>query len=209
MSFPASRFLISSARIERLTLIAVLLVQAVLCAMCPARVAKADSPGSCPSPFSKNFPGVLEFGMPAHEGVPGGWTGMPQGTVSLMPKAALHGHRIVQIDRTKDSPSKFSFISLCIPVDFTGKTITFRGFLSTGNVNGFAGLWLREDAGGSAIAFDNMQGKNLNGTTKWKDYAVTLPIKPQAEKVVFGVLLSGTGKVQSSNLRLLVDGKPI
>jgi C-terminal processing protease CtpA/Prc len=94
-------------------------------------------------------------------------------------------------------------------MDFAGKTITLQGDLRTESVSGFAGLWLQEDGQGTVLAIDNMQKQNLHGTTGWKQYSVTLPVRAEAKQLVFGVLLDGTGKTWASHLQLLVDGKPI
>jgi C-terminal processing protease CtpA/Prc len=54
-----------------------------------------------------------------------------------------------------------------------------------------------------------MQQRQLKGTTGWTEYSITLPLDKSANRLVFGVLASGTGKTWADDLRLLVDGKPI
>jgi hypothetical protein len=107
------------------------------------------------------------------------------------------------------NPGGFSTMTLGFPIDFEGQTIQLRAFVRTENVSEFTGLWMREDAGQSAVAFDNMQDQNVHGTNDWKEYSITLPLRPEAERLVFGFLLSGIGKAWVSGLQLLVNDKPI
>ena len=59
------------------------------------------------------------------------------------------------------------------------------------------------------VAFDNMQGRQLKGTSEWTEDSIVLPLNRAAKRLVFGVLASGTGRAWADDLRLLVDGKPI
>ena len=110
---------------------------------------------------------------------------------------------------TPDSPSTFSSITKSIPMDFAGQNVEFRGFLRTEDVSDFVGLWMREDGESPTLAFDNMQARQLKGTTVWKEYSITLPVHPEARQLFFGVLVAGTGKAWADDLQLLVDGKPV
>jgi C-terminal processing protease CtpA/Prc len=69
---------------------------------------------------------------------------------------------------------------------------------------------MREDGeGGGPVAFDNMQSRQLKGTTDWTEYTIGLPFSKDARQLVFGVLAAGSGRVWADDLRQLVDGKPI
>jgi len=165
--------------------------------------------GSCKSSHSLDLDKVLGFQMPPAGDMPGGWKGGPPGTIFLDNQVVHAAQWAVRIERKSGSPYHFSSFADCIQMDFSGSSIELRGFLRTENVQGFTGLWLREDADGAPVAFDNMAGRNLHGTTGWTQYSINLPYKPEAQKLVFGALLAGTGKVWISNLQLLVDGKPV
>jgi len=152
---------------------------------------------------------ALAFEAEPVGGVPGGWSGGPPGTLFADDKV-LHGGRwSARIERHPDSPSTFSTITKSIPMDFAGQNIEFRGFLRTEDVSDFVGLWMREDGESPALAFDNMQARQLKGTTDWKEYSITLPIHPEGRQLFFGVLVAGTGKAWADDLQLLVDGKPV
>lgn len=94
-------------------------------------------------------------------------------------------------------------------MDFSGTTIKLSGFLRTEGVSGFAGLWMREDGESPSLAFDNMQSRQLKGTTAWTEYSIELPVHPEGRRLFIGVLVAGTEKAWADDLHLQVDGKPI
>ena len=152
---------------------------------------------------------ALAFEAEPVGGIPGGWGGGPAGTIFADDKLFHGGRWSARIERRPDSPSNFSTITKSISMDFSGKTIEFRGFLRTENVSGFVGLWMRQDGESPGLAFDNMQARQLKGTTDWKEYSITLPLHPEGRQLFFGVLVAGTGKAWADDLQLLVDGKPV
>jgi len=165
--------------------------------------------GSCKSSHSPDLDKIISIQMPPVGNMSGGWMGGPHGTIFLDNPIVHAGQWAVRIERKAGSPNHFSSLTDCVQMDFTGGSIELRGFLRTENVQGFTGLWLREDADGAQVAFNNMSGRNLHGTTGWTQYSITLPYKPEAQRLFFGVQLDGIGKVWVSNLQLLVDGKPV
>src|SRR3974390_480359 len=122
--------------------------------------------------------GALSFELQPVGDVPGGWNGVPPGTVFTDNKVFHGGRASVRFERQSGSPSSFSAVTRSLPIDFGGATIELRGFLRTEDVSDFAGLWLREDgeSAGTALAFDNMQARQLKGTTDWKEYSISLPL---------------------------------
>jgi hypothetical protein len=152
---------------------------------------------------------ILGFEAQPNGDMPGGWGGGPPGTIFADDKVVHIGRWSARIERHPGNPSDFSTITNSIPMDFAGTSIEFRGFLRTEDVSDFAGLWLREDRETPGLAFDNMQSRQLKGTTEWTEYSITLPVKPEGRQLFFGVLLAGTGKAWADDLQLLVDGKPV
>ncbi len=142
-------------------------------------------------------------------GKPLGWAGGPDGTLFLDDKIVHGGKSSARIERNASSPNNFSTYTKSLPIDFTGSSLELRGFLRTEAVTEFSGLWMREDGEEPTLAFDNMQAKQVKGTTDWKEYSITLPLKPEATKLYFGFLMGGTGKTWGDDLQLLLDGKPI
>ncbi len=130
----------------------------------------------------------------------------------------------IELDSTVKSNGKYSFsikrvnnqssfaaIDYIIPKTFEGSSIVLKGYIKTENVSsGFAGIWLRVDGTSGAIAFDNMQSKNLQGTNDWKQYSITLPYdSEEARTIHLGGLIAGNGHAWFDNFELFLDGKPI
>jgi C-terminal processing protease CtpA/Prc len=153
---------------------------------------------------------ILTFETEHPEGRIGGWGGGPAGTIFADDKVVHGGRWSARLERNAGSTSTFSTITKGLPIDFSGRTVELRGYLRTEEVTDFVGLWLREDGEAhSSVAFDNMQSRQIKGTTGWTEYSIVLPLRPQARLLVFGALVSGTGKLWADDLRLLVDGKPV
>ncbi len=152
---------------------------------------------------------ILSFEAGTAGGMPQGWGGGPRDTIFTDDKVVHSGKYAVRLERDPSSKESFSTITIGIPVDFTGRNLELRGFLKTESVTEFAGLWMREDGDGGPVGFDNMQKRQLKGTTDWAEYSIALPLNPQAKMLVFGVLSVGTGKTWADDLQLLVDGKSI
>jgi hypothetical protein len=138
-----------------------------------------------------------------------GWRAYPPVTITADNSISHTGRWSVRLQRDSQSPGSFSVITRGIPIDFRGSTIELRGYLRLQDISGNAGLWLRQDADGQMLSLENMQSQQVKGTHDWAQYRITLPINPQAQQLLFGVLVSGTGTVWADDLELLVDGKPI
>jgi len=156
--------------------------------------------------------GILTFEAAGTAGSLSGWKGHPsgpEGTLFLDSTVVHQGRYAGRIERRAGSPSSFSSFALAIPVDFSGKELELRGWLKLEDVTGFAGLWQRQDGPTSTVQFDNMQERNLHGTSDWSEYRVTLPLDPGAHSITVGALLVGEGTVWVDDLRLFLDGKPL
>lgn len=152
---------------------------------------------------------VFDFEGDAAGSAPAGWWGGPAGTVQVDGNVAHGGQHSVRIEPKAGGEQSFSTLTKTLPMDFAGSSIEWRGFMKTEDVSDFAGLWMREDKDGATAEFDNMQKRNIKGTTDWTEYSITLPVHEGAQRLVLGALVSGTGKAWVDDLELLVDGKPI
>ncbi len=138
-----------------------------------------------------------------------GWSVNPPGTVSADDSVSHTGHWSVRLQRDGQSAGTSSTITRTLPVDFQGAVVELRGYLRLKDVSGNAGLWVREEGDGELFEAEDMRGQQVTGTRDWAQYNIMLRINPNAEKLLFGVLVSGTGTVWADDLELLVDGKPI
>lgn len=140
---------------------------------------------------------------------PAGWFGNPPGTVFTDDKIVHGGQWSIRIERDAQSNGQFSVISRSIPWEFSGKTIEMRGFVRTEDVTGYAGLWMRQDSGSEMLALENMERQQLKRTHDWAEYKITLPIHAETRSLIFGFLMSGTGKAWADDLQILIDGRPL
>jgi len=161
-----------------------------------------------PLDYSRLAP-MLGFELRPLGNMPGGWTGRPANTIFADNKVVHSGRWSARIERKADSRRNSSTLTKIIPIDFAGKTIELRGFLRTEDVTAFSGLWMREDADYVSLGFDDMRGRNVRGTTPWTEYSVKLLLHPDAKRLQFGVMQTGTGTTWADDLQLLVDGRPI
>jgi hypothetical protein len=138
-----------------------------------------------------------------------GWHAIPPGTVSADDRVAHTGRWSVRLQRDAQSAGTSSVITRSLPVDFQGGTVELRGYLRLQDVSGNAGLWMRQEADGQTLTLENMWSQQVKGTRDWAQYRITLPFNPEAQRLFFGVLVTGTGTLWADDLELLVDGKPI
>lgn len=80
------------------------------------------------------------------------------------------------------------------------KRVRLSGAIRTTNVTS-GSLWLRIDGPSGMIILDNGMDRGLRGTQDWTDFAVTLPVSKSASRVIFGLLLSGSGEMEVRNMR--------
>lgn len=173
----------------------------------PSRARSASAIAASVSASSATLADTLSFEFTDTSGAPSGWH-------EWMPPvrwdgAEAHGGRAsARIERDSTSANDFSAFSRVIPADARGDTLELRGWIRTRGVTGFAGIWLREDGRGSTLQFDNMENRQIAGTTPWTQYRIRLPLDQQARTLVFGGLLVGMGTVWVDDMELLVDGVP-
>lgn len=109
--------------------------------------------------------------------------------------------------RTKDD---FGCVAYRIPAIFEGKEIELKAFMKLKDVKeGPIGLMLRLDGDSVILGFDNMQQKNIQGTSDWTMYSVKLPYSKNVKTIIIGALLSGTGQLWVDDFEILIDGKAI
>ncbi len=154
---------------------------------------------------------VLRFEAPQEDTAPAGWGGGPGGTIFFDAEVVHAGDGAARIERDAESDGQFSSLTRSLTLDFGGDSIELRGVLRTTDVDGGAGLWLRQDAAGGPVQFTSMpaEGRSVSGTSDWTEYSIRLPLDAKARELFFGVLLSGEGRVWADDLELRVDGKPI
>ena len=121
------------------------------------------------------------------------------------------GEKALLIQPSSDKAANdFGCVASVIPAAYSGKLIELKAYLKFQDVEeGNVGLLLRIDGTSGSLAFDNMRKQNIQGTSEWKEYSIKLPYPENAEKIYFGALLSGKGKLWVDDFELLIDGKDV
>ena len=121
-----------------------------------------------------------------------------------------------KLERTKPGqPARGEFGTLTqmmLPDEYRGKRLRYSGYVRINRVSdGHAGLWLRIDGPipRQSLAFDNMRDRGLTGTRRWKLCEVVLDVPEEATLIVFGALLTGTGRMWVDDLKFEVVGKDV
>ena len=140
--------------------------------------------------------------------LPEGWRSNFPETVFLDSSAVHTGKYAVRIVRTAASSGRFSNIDKALPVDFTGASITLRGFIRTAELSGHAELVLRIESD-TQVSFGDMSNQRVRGTNDWKQYSITQRLDPSARAVRIGFQVNGTGTGWVDDLELLIDGRPV
>lgn len=97
-------------------------------------------------------------------------------------------------------PKEFGFIAKTVdPAAYVGKKLTLSAWVKTDLPDGAsAQLWLRVDGDWKqrpAECFDNMFKGRIKGRKEWARYEVSVEVPPASQKIVYGVLLNGTGQL--------------
>jgi hypothetical protein len=93
---------------------------------------------------------------------------------------------------------------------FRGKRVRMSGYVRSKDVNDWAALWLRVDGSkGELLAFDNMQGRPIKGTSDWTRYEIVLDVPEDAQEIAFGLLLTGKGQAWMDDLNFEAVGKEV
>lgn len=140
-----------------------------------------------------------------------------RGTASALRRALSEGGKTIELAKLVEKypwlvpkAADFAVATGTFPVEAAkGKTIVFRGWIKTEDVEKYAALWWRADKPDQeAIAFDNMQERGPYGTTDWKEYKIELDIPEETTNINFGVLLAGGGRAWFDDLSVEIDGEP-
>jgi hypothetical protein len=121
------------------------------------------------------------------------------------------GNNSLRLEKN-DSSKKggFGVFTFFLPANFKGTELTLKGYIKTEKVaDGYAGLWLRSDAGKETIGFNNMSEEGVSGTEDWAQHTITVPMNDDVTAIFFGGLLIGKGKSWFDKLELFVDGKSV
>ncbi len=93
---------------------------------------------------------------------------------------------------------------------YKGQRVKLSAYIKAEQVTDWCGLWMRADGlNKEMLAFDNMGNRPIKGTTDWKKTEVVLDIPDKTNKIAFGTLLSGVGKVWIDDYRMEIVDKTV
>lgn len=121
------------------------------------------------------------------------------------------GKYSIAISPVNEEPGKaFGCATYRIPAQYAGNEIELRAYVKMEDVrDGQMGLLLRIDGTSGSLAFDNMMGRGIRGTSDWTQYS-TKVLYPKGAKTIFvGAMLMGKGKIWVDDFQVLIDGKDI
>jgi hypothetical protein len=113
--------------------------------------------------------------------------------------------------KTENSTGYGTFMQAFGANDFRGKRLRFSAMVRVKEVSGWAGLWMRVEGADSKqpLGFDNMQSRSLSGSTACKRFDVVLDVPPEANAIMAGLLLSGTGQAWLDGVRFEVVDRSV
>lgn len=126
--------------------------------------------------------------------------------VELEPDGGRLGTAAALLRSTATRPR--GFVSVMRWIDAAphrGERVRFTAWLQSEEVAGWAGLWMRTDdldAPRQTLAFDNMRRRPVRGTTDWTRHRVVLDVAEGADRIYYGVLLAGVGRVRADQLEI-------
>ena len=115
----------------------------------------------------------------------------------------LDGRRVAYLRSTVQPAESFGLLFQGIAAGaYRGRRVRLSAALEAVGVDGWAGLWLRVEGGrpNGTLAFDTMHGRELTGTTGWREHANVLDVAEEADTIMLGAILSGDGELRLSGL---------
>ncbi|HEV7609080.1 MAG TPA: S41 family peptidase [Steroidobacteraceae bacterium] len=149
---------------------------------------------------------MLDFDVETTNGLPGGWSGYPAGTVFRDSVQKHSGPRSLRLERNDKSAGEFTSVARSLPISFTGKSIELRGWMRA--EGGTPRLWMRQDGEKPSLAFVNLDD-SAKVTGEWARYSIHFERQPEAQTLIFGISFSGNGRAWADGFELLIDGQPL
>jgi hypothetical protein len=96
------------------------------------------------------------------------------------------------------------------PASLRGRRLQLSAWIKSERVVGWAGFWMRIDnEKHKVVAFDNMQNRPVRGSTEWTARSIVLEVPHDARKLLFGVIMEGTGTVWVDDFQFSLVGPEV
>lgn len=160
------------------------------------------SPAPASTAFAQQNTG-FETARKSDSDQPAHWTTAGEGyEVTLTDETAYEGRRSLRMKGS--APDGSGIATQAVAADsLMGERLRLSGHIKTRDVaRGFAGLWVRVDGPEGMLAFENMSRRGVAGTTSWTRYEIEVPVPQEAERVLFGALMPGSGTAWFDTFKL-------
>ena len=131
----------------------------------------------------------------------------------LADETTYEGNAVVELRSVVPRTDGFGTLMQTFSAEhFLGQRVRFSGALKCKGVENRVGLWMRVDGLGPRrpmLAFDNMAGRPVSGTTDWEHYEVVLDVSDEAQAIALGVLLVGKGEAWMSDFNVETVGPEV
>lgn len=87
-----------------------------------------------------------------------------------------------------------------------GKKLRFSCWIRTENVSEWVGAWVRYDTPAGVNGFNNMQDREIKGTTEWTRQEFTIDVPADVQGINFGFILAGDGAAWFDDVEVELDG---
>ncbi len=139
--------------------------------------------------------------------LPQGWfvatKAVGQYAVEASPNGACGGRAAVARSVVESPLGEVSVMQVFRAENYRGMRVRFSATVTTNDVTGWAGLWMRVDGPDKkTLSFDNMQNRPFLGTKPCQRASVVLEVPQSATVIALGLLLHGQGRAELSNLDL-------
>jgi RNA polymerase sigma factor (sigma-70 family) len=132
---------------------------------------------------------------------------------ALAEETTYEGKAVVELRSVAPQTDGFGTLMQTFSAErFLGQRVRFSGALKCEGVENRVGLWMRVDGPAPErrmLAFDNMAGRPVSGTTDWEHYEVVLDAPDEAQAIALGVLLNGKGQAWMSDFNVEIVGPEV
>lgn len=154
--------------------------------------------------------GLVLAAVPLMAQAPPGWRTSSETQVRVDPTVA-HSGKASGLVRGSQADDFVTLRQSIKTDDFRGKRVRMSSYVRTALVSGTASMWMRVDGPGASggVAFDNMNGRPIRGTTEWTRYDIVLDVPQESSVIVFGVMVTGQGDVWFDDVTLDAVGSDV
>ena len=126
------------------------------------------------------------------------------------PEKNYNGQHCITIE-AEESAIDFAGLAQQVKADYyLGKRVQFTAMIEAENIQNRAALFMRvSDENGKLLAFDNMRNRFIHESQDWKRHSIVLDVDKEADNLVFGILLSGPGKIWFAEPKIEVVDKNV